>query len=142
MASKITEIQIREANARGQQRLLSTPLAIAAKFNPRTHKIVVELDNHCEFSFPPEAAQGLTEGTQKQLSQIEISPTGLALHWPLLDADLYVPSLIQGIFGSKEWMRKIGRTGGSKTSDSKREAAQRNGRLGGRPRKVKALEAA
>src|SRR6266542_3745096 len=111
MAGKVTEAQVRDANARGRQRVANTPLATAARFNARMHKIVVELDNDCEFAFPPEAAQGLSEGTQKQLSQIEISPSGLALHWPLLDADLYVPSLIQGIFGSKEWMRKIGRAG-------------------------------
>lgn len=142
MPSKITEAQAQEATARGRQVLASTPVAIAARFNPRTHKIVVELNNLCEFSFPPEVAQGLTEGTQKQLSQIEVSPTGLALHWPLLDADLYVPSLIQGIFGSKEWMRRIGSAGGSRTSEVKRKAAQSNGKLGGRPRKVKVLEAA
>jgi hypothetical protein len=26
------------------------------------------------------------------------------LHWPKLDADLYAPALLQGIFGSRKWM--------------------------------------
>ncbi|MER8672015.1 DUF2442 domain-containing protein [Mesorhizobium sp. M1156] len=33
-----------------------------------------------------------------------ISPTGLGLHWPQLDADVDVPALLQGVFGSKRWM--------------------------------------
>jgi len=63
MASRIAETQVREANARGRQGVSGAPLAVAAKLNARTRKIVVELDNRCEFAFPPEAVQGLTEGT-------------------------------------------------------------------------------
>lgn len=61
MTSRISQAQAREASARGRRRDSDTPLAIAAKFNARSHKIVVEFDNHCEFSFPPEAVQGLTD---------------------------------------------------------------------------------
>jgi hypothetical protein len=25
------------------------------------------------------------------------------LHWPKLDADLYIPALMQGVFGSRRW---------------------------------------
>lgn len=123
-----------QANARGRQKQTLMPHAVSARFNVRARKVVVLMDNGCEFAFPPNLAQGLTEGTNKQLSVIEVSPTGLGLHWPLLDADLYVPSLVQGVFGSKEWMRRIGSLGGASTSESKREAARFNGRLGGRPK--------
>jgi len=50
MASSIAGTQIREANARGRQRVSRTPLEVAAKFNARTHRIVVKLDNRCEFA--------------------------------------------------------------------------------------------
>ena len=142
MAAEISNATVQQATERGRQLLAHTPVAVAASFNPRTHRIVVDLDNGCEFAFPPELAQGLSDGTHKQWSQIEVSPTGLGLHWPQLDADLYVPSLIQGIFGSNEWMRKIGSTGGSRTTESKRAAAQRNGKLGGRPPKKRQTEPA
>lgn len=33
-------------------------------------------------------------------SRRSLSPNALGLHWPLLDADLYVPGLIEGAFGS------------------------------------------
>jgi hypothetical protein len=57
------------------------------------------------------------------------------LHWPLLDADLYVPSLIEGAFGSRRWMQQIGKVGGSIRSSIKAKAARENGKRGGRPRR-------
>jgi len=57
------------------------------------------------------------------------------LHWEHLDADLSVPRLVMGIFGSGAWMRELGRKGGSASSAAKRKAARANGRKGGRPAK-------
>ena len=71
------------------------------------------------------------------LSKIEITPTGLGLHWPRLDADLYLPALMEGVFGSRRWMARVmGKAGGRSTSSAKQSAARVNGRLGGRPRKI------
>jgi hypothetical protein len=71
------------------------------------------------------------------LSHIEITPSGLGLHWPQLDADLFVPGLIEGVFGSKSWMaREMGAKGGRTRSKAKAEAARANGKRGGRPRKT------
>ena len=71
------------------------------------------------------------------LAEIKVSPAGLGLHWPKLDADVYVPALLQGVFGSKRWMAaQLGATGGQARSHAKAAAARENGRKGGRPRKV------
>jgi hypothetical protein len=67
---------------------------------------------------------------------------GLGLHWPMLDADLYVPALVKGILGTKQWMTQIGAVGGSASTVAKAAAARANGKLGGRPRKPRALETA
>lgn len=48
--------------------------------------------------------QELAGADPEVLSKVEISPSGLALHWPSLDADVYVPALMQGVFGTKQWM--------------------------------------
>ena len=70
------------------------------------------------------------------MSPIAISPTGLGVHWPRLDADLYLPALMEGVFGTRRWMaQQLGKSGGSSTSLVKRQAARSNGKLGGRPRK-------
>jgi hypothetical protein len=59
----------------------------------------------------------------------------LGLHWPKLDTDLYVPALLQGVFGSKQWMaQQLGAQGGRSRTAAKVAAARANGRKGGRPK--------
>ncbi len=99
--------------------------------------VVVSLDNGLELAFPPELAEGLDTGSAVDLTTIEISPTGLGLHWPKLDADLYLPALLNGVFGSPRWMATLlGRKGGRSRTDAKTATARANGRRGGRPRKA------
>jgi hypothetical protein len=62
----------------------------------------------------------------------------LRLHWPLLDADLYVPGLIEGALGLHRWMRQIGKLGGSRRSSAKAKAFRENGKRGGRPKESEA----
>lgn len=70
------------------------------------------------------------------MAEIEISPAGLGLHWPRLDADVYVPALMQGVFGTRRWMAALlGPAGGKASTKAKAAAARENGRKGGRPRK-------
>jgi len=69
------------------------------------------------------------------LIDIQISASGLGIHFPKLDADIYVPALMAGFLGSKAWMAaENGRIGGNSASASKTAAARQNGRLGGRPK--------
>ena len=90
-----------------------------------------------EVSIPPHLVVVLSDADPADLSAIEISPAGLGLHWPALDADVYVPALLQGVFGSKRWMAaELGAAGGQARSRAKAAAARENGRKGGRPRKV------
>jgi hypothetical protein len=52
--------------------------------------------------------QGLQHATKKQLKNIEIIMGGSGLSWPDLEADHYVPALLENVFGNREWMAKIG----------------------------------
>jgi hypothetical protein len=61
--------------------------------------------------FPYQLLQGLANGTPEQLSNVEITPTGSALHWESLDADLGITQLVSGLFGSKAWMTELGSHG-------------------------------
>lgn len=85
-------------------------------------------------------SEGLAGVKALQLRTIEVSAAGLGLHWPKLDADLYVPSLVKGVLGTKHWMTQIGALGGSATTEAKTCASRANGKLGGRPRKAQAVE--
>jgi hypothetical protein len=125
------------ANARGAARLTKTPTAISARFDRRTGRVVIELSTGVGIAFKPHSAQGLEKATANDLAGIEISPSGLGLHFPALDADLYLPALLNGLLGSRKWMAAtMGKAGGQASTEAKAAAARVNGRLGGRPKKV------
>ncbi|MGD0777782.1 MAG: DUF2442 domain-containing protein, partial [Candidatus Solibacter sp.] len=85
----------------------------------------------------PSDVEGLEDANAAQLSEIEISPSGFGIHFPAVDADLYVPGLLEGILGSKTWMAaRLGQIGGQSRSRAKKAASRANGKLGGRPRKA------
>jgi hypothetical protein len=94
------------------------------------------LTSGAEFAFAPRTAQGLEAATASDLHEIEISPSGFGLHFPKLDADLWLPALLEGNFGTTRWMAaRLGAQGGKARSAAKTRAARANGKLGGRPHK-------
>jgi hypothetical protein len=133
----ITDSDRLVAEARLQTELKNQPKAIHARYDQHTSRVIIALDNGLELAFPPRLAQGLEHATAAELGIIEISPLGDGLHWPAIDADLYLPALLQGVFGSKSWMaRQLGAAGGRARSRAKVAAARENGQKGGRPRKL------
>jgi hypothetical protein len=67
-------------------------------------RIVINLKSGATFSFPPELAQGLAGASSEDLAEVEVTPSGDGLHWEKLDADLSVPALLAGVFGTAAWM--------------------------------------
>lgn len=133
---EIPDTVIQQAEQRMRERLEATPHATAARYDRRVSRIIISLSNGLELAFPPHLAEGLVDAKPADLAAIEITPTGLGLHWPRLDADLYLPALLQGVFGSPRWMAGLmGRSGGLARTAAKAAAARENGRKGGRPRK-------
>lgn len=127
----------KEATARAGERLAAGPTAISARYIRATRRISVTLDTDIEVIFSADRAQGLAQARPADLSDIEITPSGLGLHFPKLDADIYLPALLEGVLGSKSWMAaSLGKEGGSSRSKAKATASRNNGKLGGRPRKT------
>ena len=132
----LTDADVQKAEKRMQARMQAQPRAVFARYDRHASRIVVTLSNGLDLGVPVRLAQGLAGAKASDLAAIEITPTGLGLHWPKLDADLYLPSLLQGLFGTRRWMAGLlGKAGGSVTSSAKKAAARVNGRRGGRPRK-------
>lgn len=130
--AELTDAQIDAATERGRIARLNEPRARAARYDSQLRRVIVELTNGCTFTFPPHLAQGLEAATDEQLAQIEILGQGYGLHWEVLDADLSVPGLLAGLFGTRAYMA---RRAGQVTSPAKAAAARQNGARGGRPRK-------
>lgn len=125
------------ANARAAERKAHAPHVDSAKFDRRTGRIVVHLSSKLILSFSPKDVQGLEDARPAQLGEIEVSPSGFGLHFPAIDADIYIPALLEGFTGSAAWMAaRLGRVGGAATTEAKQAASRANGRLGGRPKKV------
>jgi len=112
------------------------PHAVAARYDRRNRKVVIDLSSKLTLSFSPEDAQGLENAKSSELEVVEVTPSGFGVHFPKLDADLYIPGLLEGLMGSKKWMAaRLGQIGGRSRSRAKKAAARANGKLGGRPRR-------
>ncbi len=125
------------ANQRARKLGAILPTVVEAHYDRCIDRVVIRLSSGLELAFPPHDVEGLENGSAAQLSKIEISPSGLGIHFPKLDADVYLPALFEGFLGSRKWMAaRLGASGGKSRSRAKRSAARSNGKLGGRPRKL------
>jgi hypothetical protein len=112
------------------------PRAVCAHYDRASGRVVIELSSKIAVSFRPDDAQGLEHAKPADLAKIELSPSGFGIHFPRLDADLYVPALLEGFLGSRKWMAaRMGEAGGRSRSKLKKAAARANGLKGGRPRR-------
>ncbi|MGZ8362248.1 MAG: DUF2442 domain-containing protein [Caulobacteraceae bacterium] len=122
----MTEAHVFEKAQRRAAVRRNDPRAVEAHYDARSGRIVVRLSTGLDIGFDPRSAQGLETAGVDDLREVEITPSGLGLHFPRADADIYLPALIDGHFGSKAWERRVSRV----------EASRRNGKLGGRPKKL------
>lgn len=132
-----TDAQFEAAEARGREMLEAEPRAVAAHYDRKTGRVVVDLANGCAYAFPVRLVEDLEGAGDDDLAGVTVDGLGFNLHWPALDVDLYAPALVAGIFGTRRWMtRELARIAGRATSPAKAAAARTNGARGGRPRKA------
>jgi hypothetical protein len=124
----ITDAERIAAEASFSAELARHPKAVRARFDRRLGRVVVSLDSGLELMFAPSLAQGLEAASPDQLAVIEITQAGDGLHWPALDADLWVPGLLAGEFGSESWMAARAARGvrhGAKAPEARSGTARR-----------------
>ncbi len=125
------------ANRRAKDLQAAVPKAVAAHYDRASGRVVIRLNSKLDVSFCPRDAEGLEHAKPSQLNEIEITPSGFGIHFPKLDADLYLPALLEGFLGSNRWMAfRLGQAGGTSRSPAKKAASRANGKLGGRPKKA------
>jgi len=130
-----TDFDIEDALRRAAV-LKGEPLAQSVEYIQDLRLLIVGLSNGRRLVLPVEDLQGLTDATQEQMRRYELLGGGTGISFPELDVDLYVPALIEGVYGNRRWMAELGRRGGSVKSKAKRLAAKANGAKGGRPKKT------
>jgi len=131
----VTHEEFKRVNERGLELQSRVPKAVSAKYDRHLRRVVIQLNGKLGIFFAPREVEGLEHATPDQLNEIEISPSGHGIHFPQLNADVYLPSLLEGVFGSERWMAsRMGKLGGSSRSAAKTLAARQNGKSGGRPR--------
>src|SRR5258708_32438168 len=123
MLGDITHADFAAARRRGAAADRTEPRATAARYDPASGQVIVDLTNGCTFAFPARALQGLAEATDADLATVGVLGRGFGLHWEPLDADFSVPGLLMGLFGGRVWMaRDQGRRAGSAKAPAKAAA--------------------
>jgi hypothetical protein len=105
------ERQYAAAAERARVAARTQPRAVSAASDRANGRVVIELRNGCTFSVPAELCEGLRGASSDALSDVTVLGGGEALHWEELDADLGVPELLEGRFGSDRWMAQWGGSG-------------------------------
>jgi hypothetical protein len=132
---KLAKEEFEAAKDRGEARLRG-PRAKSAHYDAGRNRVIVRLTTGVELGFAPRDVEGLQHASADDLKVIEVEGFGLGIHFPKLDADLYVPALLQGVLGSKQSMAaQLGEAGGRSRSAAKAAASRANGKRGGRPRR-------
>lgn len=129
--------EIEAANERAAARLSRTPTATVAHYDQPLGRVVIDLSSGLSIMFRPQDTEGLEQASPEQLSEIEISPSGLGLHFPAIDADIYLPSLLEGFLGSRQWMAaRLGKAGGVSSLVPRPQPHERTASLAGGQRKL------
>ena len=132
----VSPAELRAANRRGREMLERVPHAVSASFSAPYDRLLIQLSDGMGLLVDYRHVQGLESATPEDLSTVEISASGFGLFFDRLDADIWVPGLLQGYTGTARYMAaQMGARGGKASSKAKAVAARENGKRGGRPRK-------
>ena len=79
--------------------LQGEPRVIQVEYRPAPalDLLILKLSDGHRHLIPREDLQGLQSATKEQVAEVEIVGNGTGLHWPALDLDFYVPSLLRRV---------------------------------------------
>ena len=86
---------------RAGRRRAPYPLATAARYDRDLGYVVVSFGADLDLAIAPQNFEALARATPEELGQIEIRPSGLALRFPRLEAEVYLPPLLKGVHRSR-----------------------------------------
>lgn len=99
--------QIKAALTKQTEQEKTEPKACRVWYKPSERKIAIEFENGCQFECPISLLQGVSELPDDEIAKVKLTPAGWGINWEEADLDFDVSGLINGIFGTKAWMKKI-----------------------------------
>ena len=112
-----------QAIRRGREKLANSPKAEKVKYQAKTKRLVIDLQNGVTLFIPTRLIQIFQNADDAEIADVEIVLNGLYLRWKRLDEDLSVPNLVNGIFGTKAWMKELSSEFEIKKSKPRRRVA-------------------
>jgi hypothetical protein len=102
--------------------------------------VEIGLDNGVTLTFPRGGIDEFAGVKPELMQELTLSPRGSGLDLDSADVHIDVHGLVASLLSPEDAAKELARHGREKTSESQAEAARRNGRKGGRPRKRAAAE--
>jgi hypothetical protein len=127
--------RFKAARASGEARAQDASSLVDARYDRTSDAVILTFRGGGSMAIPRRVIPGLEHQPASILAALTLSPAGDALLWPSIDADVYVPGLVERAFGNRLFAAAAGRRGGQRRTKAKEAAARQNGAKGGRPRK-------
>lgn len=127
--------QIESGKAQYENYIKDKPTGTSYHFDPQSRIISIRMNDGSRIDFSAQKIRELQQATSEQIEQGYITAAGDAIHWDHLQAHYTIAGLAAEIFGTRQWMRELGRKGGRTVSQAKAIASRKNGLRGGRPRR-------
>lgn len=102
--TKLTAIdrtRFRGARARGEARRKDPWAVVDARYDRRSETVILMFGSGASMTIPRGVIPGLECEPVSALETLVLSPAGDVLRWPLLDADVYLPGLVERAFGNQ-----------------------------------------
>lgn len=136
-APTLTKAQHDAATRRGDEKANLPTALVAAVLDEKAKAVRLRFRAGIEIAIPIKAISEIAKAPIAMLRDVRASQIGDGLIFSELGEAIYVPGLLRDLFGDA-FAGALGKIGGRSRSDAKVRAARKNGRKGGRPRKVAA----
>jgi hypothetical protein len=123
------------ARARGKAHAQDPSAVVGASYDRGSDSVQLLFRGGGSMLIPRRFIPSLEGRPVSVLESVSVSPAGDSLRWASIDADVYLPGLVERAFGRRLFAAAAGRRGGRRRSKAKADAARRNGAEGGRPRR-------
>jgi hypothetical protein len=131
MAKVLTATTAEQARADYEERALSL---LAVKYDVKTDALRLTLSSGVRLSVPRTEVPPLAKASPEELALVHPGNGGATISQEDLDVDVFVPGLLDRLFGHTIRV-ELGRRSGRTSTPAKARAARKNGSKGGRPKK-------